>query len=158
MSSSTFTNIRIDLSTTSAEPDNLSTTFANNVGADDTVVYSGELKISTAMTRAAGMPYDFDIVINLTTPYLYDPDAGNLLLDVRNYHTASVGALDAHTITGDGVSRVYSRSSGTVNSASGYADSLGLITRFTATPVPEPTAQPALRFIPFRTDSNYIHA
>jgi hypothetical protein len=37
---STISNIQINLSTTSRSPDNLSTTFANNVGADDTVVRS----------------------------------------------------------------------------------------------------------------------
>ncbi len=39
----TSRNTRIRLSTTSKAPDNLSTTFAENVGADETIVFNGEL-------------------------------------------------------------------------------------------------------------------
>jgi hypothetical protein len=52
------------LSTTSANPNALSTTFANNIGADDTVVFgAGALALSSAFTGPAGGPKNFDIVI-----------------------------------------------------------------------------------------------
>src|SRR5437868_3150041 len=44
--SSTLSNVRIDLSTTSASAGTLSSTYANNVGANDTIVFSGSLSLS----------------------------------------------------------------------------------------------------------------
>jgi hypothetical protein len=83
--SSTLPNIEIALSTTSKAPDGLSATFAANVGANNTTVYSGPLSLLSSATRPPGGPKAFDIAINLTTPFLYDPAAGNLLLDVTNF-------------------------------------------------------------------------
>src|ERR1039457_3625815 len=81
---STLPDIRIDLSTTAAGVDALSSTFASNVGANDTIVYGGSagaaLSFSSSFTGPAGGPKSFDIIINLTTPFLYNPAAGNLLM------------------------------------------------------------------------------
>ena len=52
--STTISNIRIDLSTTSQIPDGISNTFANNVGADDMIVFSGSLSFSSSYTGPAG--------------------------------------------------------------------------------------------------------
>jgi hypothetical protein len=80
-------DIQIDMSTTREAADALSTTFADNVGPDDTIVYArGALPLFSSFTGPAAGPKTFDITINLTTPFLYNPAAGNLLLDVRNYH------------------------------------------------------------------------
>jgi len=47
--------------------------FANNVGADDTIVYGGltgaPLSLSSSFTGPAGQPKAFDIFINPTTPF-----------------------------------------------------------------------------------------
>lgn len=137
----TLPNVQIDLSTTNAVVDNLSTTFANNVGANDAVVFSGPLTLSSADTGPAGGPMAFDIVINLLTAFFYDPSAGNLLMDVRNFSGGSgVSQLDAEASGSDAMSRVYTESQG-VNAASvnpGENDTVGLVTQFTVTPVPEP--------------------
>jgi len=129
--SSTLLSIQIDLSTTSKAPDGLSTTFADNVGANDTVVFG----------PAAG-PKAFDIVVNLSTPFLYDPTKGNLLLDVRNFSGGTATFLDAQITQGDSISRVLSDWPGsTVSSSTGTADTIGLVTQFTfgaASVVPEP--------------------
>ena len=139
--STTLPDIRIDLSTASASPDALSTTFANNVGADDTIVYGGAtgaaLSLSSSFTGPAGGPKDFDIIINLTTPFFYDPAAGNLLLDVRNFGGGSIPVFDAQDALFDSVSRVYTGFSGVGSATADHADSTGLVTRFT-TVVPEP--------------------
>src|SRR5450432_18176 len=83
--STTLPAIQIDLSTTTAAPDALSAVFANNIGADDTVVYGpGPLALSSAFTGLPGGPKNFDVAIKLTHAFLYNPAAGNLLLDVRN--------------------------------------------------------------------------
>jgi hypothetical protein len=132
-------NIRIDLSTTSIAPDALSTTFANNVGANDVTVFNGSLSLSSLFTGPAGGPKAFDIVINLTTPFAYNPASGNLLLDVRDVSGASAAFfMDAQSTLGDSVSRAFTDNSGTVNDATGVTDTLGLVTQFTLTPVPEP--------------------
>jgi hypothetical protein len=119
----TLPGIQINLSTTAKAPDGLDTIFANNVGLNDTVVYSGALTLSSA---ASGSPAAFDIVIPLTTPFWYNPAAGNLLLDVRNSGGGSSASFDAVSTTNDSVSRVY----GPVASSTGGTDSLGLVTEF----------------------------
>ena len=73
----TTSGFQFRLSTTTA--DTLSTTYADNVGSDELVVYSGDLTCSTA----GGPPgvKDFDYVANLQTPFFYDRSRGNLLLE-----------------------------------------------------------------------------
>jgi hypothetical protein len=135
--STTLLDIQINLSTTSGVPDSLSSTFANNVGADDTIVYArGSLALSSADTGVG--PRDFDIVITFTTPFLYDPTQGNLLLDVRNFGGGTTTQFDAH-LAFDSTSRAYF---GNVNGTTGTADNSGLVTQFltsSSEPVPEPT-------------------
>jgi PEP-CTERM motif len=140
--SSTLPSIRIDLSTTGAAPDALSTTFASNTGADDAIVFGGPfgapLTLSSAFTGPAGGPKDFDIVINLTRSFFYDPSLGNLLLDVRNFGGGATTPFDAQTTAGDSVSRAFTAGSGVNSATADFTDTLGLVTRFTTTAVPEP--------------------
>ena len=89
----TVANIQINLSTTQRVPDALSATFADNVGADDTIVHQGPLTISSRFTGPSGGPKDFDIIVPLSRPYLYDPAKGNLVIDTRNFSGASVPRL-----------------------------------------------------------------
>jgi len=131
---STLPDIQIDLSTTSAGDDGLSTTYANNVGADDTVVFTrGSLTLSSAFTGPPDGPKDFDIIITLTTPFLYNPALGNLLLDVRNYGGGSTTFFDAAFTTGDGSSRLFNSD---VNSGTGSTDTEALVTGFVIVPEP----------------------
>jgi hypothetical protein len=134
--SSFLPSVRIDISTTSAAPDTLSSTFASNVGADDRTVYSGSLPLSSAFTGFAGGPKTFDIVINLATPFFYNPAAGNLLLDVRNFGGGSTTFFDAQIASERSYLRAFSTVTGSVDDPSGDADSTGLVTRFTGSPVP----------------------
>ena len=126
--STTLSDIQINLSTTAAAPDGLSTTYANNVGADDTIVYArGPLSISSSDTGPVGGPKDFDIIITLTTPFNYNPASGNLLFDVRNYGGGTTTPFDAQSTSGDSVSRLTNLD---VNGATGSADTLGLVAQF----------------------------
>lgn len=137
--SSTLPNISIDLSTTAAAVGGLSLTFASNIGSNDTVeLPSGPLSLSSADTGPVGGPKNFDIAINFTTPFLYDPSKGNLLLEVVNSGGGSTTPFDA-----DGTSNVVSRI--WANDASSATatdfDSQGLVTQFvfrSTTAVPEP--------------------
>jgi hypothetical protein len=133
--STTLPHIQINLSTTTKAPDGLSKIFAQNVGDDDTKVFQGALSLSSAFTGAATGPKDFDIVINLTTPFLYNPSAGNLLLDVRNFAGGFSTQFDGENTVGDSISRVASH---LVGASGGMADSGGLVTKFVTTTPPLP--------------------
>lgn len=131
----TLPAVRIDLSTTTATPDALGSIYANNVGADNTIVYGGStgaaLSLSSSCTGLTAGPKDFDIIIDLWTPFFYNPADGNLLIDVRNFVENKTTAFDFQDTSGDSVSRV-SSSPGDLNSASAtYVDTGGLVTKFT---------------------------
>ena len=135
--SSTLPNVQIDLSTTSVTPSTISTTFANNVGANDIVVFNGALATSSSFTGPAGGPKNFDIIINLTTPFLYDPSAGSLLMDVRNFGGGNTTQFDDDS-TSTAIQRVFATD---VAAATGtILGDRGLVTefQFTAT-TPEPS-------------------
>jgi hypothetical protein len=57
----------------------MSTTLANNVGADVTTVQSGPLTLSSP--GGASSPSAFDILIPFLVSFTYDPLAGDLLFD-----------------------------------------------------------------------------
>jgi hypothetical protein len=135
----TVAQLQVNLSTTSKSPNGLSSTFADNIGADDRQVFSGPL--STAVTFT-GDATNFEVTLNFTTPFFYDPAKGNLLLDIRNAQggvevPASDQELDGTSATGDSVSRVYNFGDVTAIAAGKTGgvdekDSYGLITRFNA--------------------------
>ena len=116
----------LSLSTTTAAVNGLSSTFANNLGANNTVVFSGRLP-----GLAAG-----EVDIFLSTPFLYDPGQGNLLLDVFGTNVTSGGVLlDARNGT---AGTIFSRM---VDSFATGTSSFGLVTGFdTTAAVPGPIA------------------
>ncbi len=132
-SNATLASIQIDLSTTPNGPDALNPIFANNDGADDKVVFNGPLTLSSGAT---GSPRAFDIVIPLTTPFFYNPAAGNLLMDVRNADGGITSSMEEVSATNDSVSRLYN----SVGPAMGQSDSGGLVTQFSFTPAAPPLA------------------
>lgn len=141
---STLPNVQIDLSTTSKAPDQLSTTFLDNIGADRTTVYRGSLILSSANTGLPQAPRNFDIAIALQ-PFLYNPASGNLLLDVFNFSGGATTQFDAQSINGDSVSRVYTLDG--VNNPVGFKDTTGLVTQFDIQPapaIPTPALLPGL--------------
>jgi hypothetical protein len=126
-------NFAISLSTTSADWNTLSSTFGNNIGTNNTLVFSGSISQPWAFGNT--------LTINLTTPFTYNPGAGNLLMDVVATGTNDAGGViyfDTNGYNGGGfngntfLGRVYN--GGTVNS--GY----GLVTGFSTgvSTVPEP--------------------
>jgi hypothetical protein len=105
---STIPNLQLNLSTTSVNPEALSTTFANNRGPNDTLVFQGPLTLSSRFTGPAGGPKAFDMIIPLQNAFLYDPSAGNLVIEVRNFSNNQVSHLDVVGVTGDGAGRMFS--------------------------------------------------
>src|SRR4030095_11635174 len=138
----TIGGYQISLSTTNAGVDGLSTTFANNVGADVSTVFNGALSLSSSFTVPADGPKDFDILITLTTPFFYNPSLGNLLLDVRNFGGGTTTQFDSQSAVSDSISRVFTNSTvggvNGVNSPTGVTNTEGLVTKFTTSAIPEP--------------------
>ena len=136
----------VALSTTDRGPDELSTTFADNVGPDNTIVFDGTVNFESSGSMGLDLGV-FDITINFTTPFVYDPSAGDLLLDITNTSDFSLLTalitLDGQRELGDSVSRVFSLET-MPEAITGDADTTGLITQFTTSPlnpeVPEPPA------------------
>lgn len=126
--------VEVLITVTPRNPDELSTVFAENFGANVAAVHSlGPLFLSSTAT------------IGFQSPFFYDPAEGNLLIEIKNYDLpptpefpqATPGPLDAYDVLGDPISRLYAR--GDANAVTGIADTLGLTTYFVVTPVPEPS-------------------
>jgi hypothetical protein len=137
----TLPRIQINLSTTTKSPDGLSTNFTENVGPDDNVVFGpGSLTILAGFASGT-RPQPFEPEIELPTPFIYKPEAGNLLLDVRNFEGISTldfpSAFDGPFSTNDSVSTVYSESVD-ADSANGVY-TFGLVTQFDIFPFPRLT-------------------
>ncbi len=77
-----YNPVEIRLSTTARGPLDLDSTFASNVGDDETEVFSGPVSLTSSFTGPAAGPKDFDAVLVLDTPFVYDPARGNLLLEI----------------------------------------------------------------------------
>jgi hypothetical protein len=123
-------------STTQMNPDGLSSVFSENVGPDETLVFgSGPVEIS-AGHAPFGSPQPWLIEFRLPTQFYYDPNAGNLLMDLTILAPdADVPPFDAVDALGDGVSNL--RRSG---ESPPVLETKGLVTRFQFEAVPEPSS------------------
>ncbi len=128
-------NFNLRLGTAATTVTTVSSTFSANRGVDFTTVFSGGI---TAMMTRTSM---FDFVIDLTTPFTYNPSSGDLLLDVviNSPTMFSNGSLYFLTGASADARRVFN-----VNpSLTGTVDTVSLRTRIEFTPaggaIPEPT-------------------
>jgi hypothetical protein len=71
-----ISSLIISVSTSTNAPGSLSSTFADNVGSDNTVVFN-QTNITVGANSSSG---GFDFALPFTTPFLYT--GGNLLIDV----------------------------------------------------------------------------
>lgn len=151
----TVADVRLQLSTTGRSDENrnpLSTTFADNVGADARTVYTGPLTLTTTSAQLPNGTRAFDYIITLQTGFVYDPAAGNLLLDTLVPVGAAVGgngffgAFPRFDTTGranDGIYAVINNpSSG--SATTGILSTSGPVTRFELTPVAAVPVPPSL--------------
>lgn len=139
--SATASALEIVLSTTAAPVTGLSSTFADNLGADQTVVFSGPVPLASG-GRTGDPGADFDIVLPLGLSFSYDPSMGNLLLQLRasGSLTDAMGAIQFDTWHTNGAAEVSSLLAFDSNSASGNVFPIGMATRFDVEglAVPEP--------------------
>jgi hypothetical protein len=89
-------------STTPKNPGELDSTYANNVGSDEVVVYDGPGSMTTNNTGPAGGPKDIDYGIDFQVPFVYDPSKGNLLWDLTIIGGSSPLSID-WTLQGEGL-------------------------------------------------------
>jgi hypothetical protein len=75
----TYGDTTIKLSSTTRDTGNMSKTFADNIGADETLVFQGDMTVS-AGTDTPVNPFDFELPIDV--PFDFDGSSSNLLIDV----------------------------------------------------------------------------
>lgn len=91
----TWPNVRIDMATCPVDFLAVSTTFANNLGGNLTTVVNGPVTVTPGSTLGVGVVVPWHVNIPLTTPFIYDPAAGDLTLDVYLDGTGWVGGSRA---------------------------------------------------------------
>lgn len=116
----------------------ITTNYAGNKGPDNTLVLSGGAGtfFSSAGCATPG-PCAFDMVFNLTTPFLYDPTKGTLLMDAQFTGWTGSGSLDgeAYSPPGGAVAQV---------DGSDVVQLGGPIVQLGFAPVPEPASMTLL--------------
>ena len=124
--------VEISLSTTHVAPSAMSVFFAQNIGPDEKVVFpQGPLHLQS---QGQG----FDVVIGLLNPYLYDPAAGNLLMDLTypgGVFTNSRLDTDQQLPPNRSTAALWL---GGLAGTFGELQGMGLVTQFGFEPVPEP--------------------
>jgi hypothetical protein len=117
----------IVLSTTPRAPDSLSSVYSENIGSDAVSVFNNTFLIRA--TNASVSPRSFEVVVPFSTPFWYDPSQGNLSMALVTGGGGTSLLLDAQDTFGDGVGRAFEN---------GTVDTVGFVTRFDMTVVPEP--------------------
>ena len=133
-------NLELRLSTTTAAPStgNMSVVFADNIGDDETLVYSGPITFTTPGSGDPEGPRPFDYLIEFQTPFHYDPAEGNLLVEHKFIPPFEGNPLpgailaDAHE---SGALAVVA--TGDASAATGSAFSNRLVTQFGFIPEPQ---------------------
>ena len=80
----TYEDFTIRMSLTDADVGTMDLEFDNNFKFSPMTVYEGELTVTSENRLAAnGETKEFDQIISLQEPFLYNPDDGNLLIEYR---------------------------------------------------------------------------
>lgn len=150
-----YADIEVNLSTTTIPPAAPSATFDDNIGTDETNVYRGPLTLATAYTGPPTGPLDFDVVIPLQTPFLYDPSQGNLLFEWKNHSGEQITYFFDYEVDAS-LARIFNLS-GDPNGEVGLANpGGGLIAKFVYFSVEEVSLEEELILedVPIATGSN----
>jgi hypothetical protein len=147
-----FDNVDLHMSTSARFPNTsgplMSTTFADNVGPDNSLVYHGPVSFSSSGCPVNGTtPCAFDVIVTLQHPFLYNPNQGRLLLDfsISGIHAQETGFFDSEDFSGfpGGFGSIASVSA-PIGDTSGNLSPSGDITQFRYTAVPEPATMTLL--------------
>ncbi|MFM1874253.1 MAG: hypothetical protein RL398_3675, partial [Planctomycetota bacterium] len=132
---STF-QLQLDISTSPNDFNSITTTWDNNHGPDRATVYNGSFTIAPG-SSTAGVPGPFHAVVTFSTPFLYDPNAGDLTIDYRvvGNTTANTPTCDAVTTAGTALAkRVYSTANPPAATATLWSGEMANVLEFTYTP------------------------
>jgi hypothetical protein len=128
--------VRMHASTTSRALAQMSTRFSDNIGADRTLVFDGTLTLSSENLPGPGNTRQFDYAYPFTTPFLYDPAAGNLVVELQIVH-ATGPSIRFDAVTGSPVVRNLSAPNAPTATSGQFYEAPVL--RFTFEPVPATT-------------------
>jgi hypothetical protein len=122
----------IRLCHTNVNPQGMSTTFANNLGNDVTLVFDGILTLSSA-----GNPGVFDIVVNINDTFNYNGNQ-NLLIEIKTFTAPNTSQFDsAGTGVGEGgtpwTDRIWAFDPNATDGI--HAGDDGYVTQFTFEPI-----------------------
>lgn len=139
--SATTTSFSGDMSTTSFSPTTMSTTFATNRGADYTQVLSGTGTLWSSPGCTALVTCPFDIVLTLSTPFLYNPLNGNLLTELHaiGYNGVGTGQFDVEnffTASGSPIGELVNLTTGSPTGNLEFSDSVTQVGFTLVTPEP----------------------
>ena len=111
----TYAASTVSLSTAPIDWTQVTTNFAGNHGPDLATVYSGPVTIAGGTSNGPGIVPPTVVDITLTTPFLYDPAAGDLVIDVdypggSNWSGGTApGQMDVQA-TGSNAARIFASS------------------------------------------------
>src|SRR5262249_49432831 len=132
--------LRIYASTTRRSVAGLSTTFAENLGTNNTLVFDGTVNLKTGNLPGPGNTRQFDYVFPFTTPFLYDPAAGNLVLSLQIEGSGSAVTFDL--VSGNpAIGQLYGFSPSTVTTGTIGVTTHPHVTQFTFEPPPKVTVR-----------------
>lgn len=106
----TINNLSVDLSTSPLDFNAISTTYDSNHGPDRARVFQGSVTIPGG-SSTVGQPGPYIVDVVLSTPFLYDPNAGDLTIDwicSGPSSAANTPTIDTSSTTGQALAkRVY---------------------------------------------------
>jgi len=113
-SGGTFATASVSLSTAAVSWSSVTTNFATNHGPDLTLAYQGPVTVVGGTSNGVGVVPPYVVDIHLTTPFVYDPSHGDLVIDVdypgfTNFTGGAPGQMDVEG-TGSNSSRIYASS------------------------------------------------
>lgn len=133
-------SVSVFVSTTTRGPESLIPSYSGNHGSDGVLAVTGGGTGIVSMETGPG-PRTFRLDIPFMTPFFYDPSQGNLAVSIVASGRGSL-RLDAQNASDDGIGRVFGP-----NEPNGTVDTLGLVTRFDITPIPEPATLTLFLFL-----------
>ena len=146
--------LQIRAATTTRSVAGMSTTFADNLGTNNTLVFDGTVNVTTQNLPGPGNTRQFDYVFTLTTPFLYDPAAGNLVLDLQLDSTGP--ALQIDFVSGDPTVKEVANSSSSTGT-SGTTLPFAKPTQFTFEPPPLVTIRASQVEVCWNSKSNLTY-
>ncbi len=138
-------NLEVNLSHVTTAAGSLSTSFASNIGSDQTNVLNGSVTLSGSVNPSGTNP--FDIILDVADTFIYN-GVDNLLLDVAVFSGSIGRQMDSVRFApgATDVQRLFANSSSATSGST--AGDRGLVTQFSigdaVPPIPLPASMPML--------------